>query len=331
MNLEEMYNKFFESISSQSRTYVGASEIGYCIKKIIYDRLVGRVVPDSDSTRRLTLGTWFHEKFIKDLLPKLSEFSNSELILLATEETTDTSIDYKGIKGHYDFMYKKMSTGQIVVADLKTINSRALAYLKEEGIASKQHYYSQLQIYIAATKADLGELWFIDKDNFELYVTHVTPDSQHVETLVDKYALIQKHLVNKTLPDKPYTLPNENWLCDPKYCPSYLECWGLDSLNTAVSQTELSKVLPLMKEYNDCGAMEQQAKLRKKEIVYELLKNLSAEDKTIVTVGPKKKEKAVYTLDGGLTLEYSQTKEGLSLKIKGDVDTLLPKENGGDA
>lgn len=110
--------------------YWSASSAGYCMRKVIFDRLgVDYVNPDARKQKVFSVGHIFHE-WIQDITKKAGISVAQELEL----------IDEKfKIKGHIDDLIQ--TDDGIVLYDYKTQNSRAFSY-KKPGM----NYYHRMQL-----------------------------------------------------------------------------------------------------------------------------------------------------------------------------------------
>lgn len=325
MSLGLLFDDYMDNQEERPRTYVGASEIGYCERMIVYKRLHGALDKDVRLKRILTLGTWFHEKFIADVLPKLKNYWNLKnavddqgnpqtIEIIKSEEHDDTEVTVDGLSGHFDFMYKYVESGVTVVVDLKTINSQALNYVKADGLKDKMHYVKQLEVYIEATGADYGEIWFVDKTNFELHVERVDANPTSVAESVAKHKRILKHIADGTLPEKEFKNPTESWMCNPDYCPSRAICWGIEGMTPCVN-SDVAKVKKLVNRYQKCKALISKLNNIIAGLVYSLAAEVDINQAEIKETAKSKKKKYNYQITPELTLVFSETKDGLSMSI----------------
>jgi hypothetical protein len=114
--------------------YWSASSAGYCMRKVIFDRLqVPQVKEDARKQRIFTSGHIFHD-WIQELT------RNSGVSICQEVELIDNDLM---IKGHFDDLVEV--EGRLVLYDYKTQNSRAFSYKRPE----MSHYHKmQLGTYM---------------------------------------------------------------------------------------------------------------------------------------------------------------------------------------
>lgn len=110
--------------------YWSASSAGYCMRKVIFDRLgVDYVNPDARKQKVFSVGHIFHEW--------IQEITKNAGVSVAQElELVDEKLK---IKGHIDDLIK--SEDSVILYDYKTQNSRAFSY-KKPGM----NYYHRMQL-----------------------------------------------------------------------------------------------------------------------------------------------------------------------------------------
>lgn len=135
--------------------YWSASSAGYCMRKVIFDRLqVPHVKEDARKTRVFEVGNIFHEwmqRITKDAGVSIAQ----ELELID---------DKLMIKGHFDDLVK--IGDDFILYDYKTQNSRAFTWQKDKGMS---HFH----------KMQLGTYMYMLRNNREVQISLSKYMSKH--------------------------------------------------------------------------------------------------------------------------------------------------------
>jgi hypothetical protein len=117
--------------------YWSASSAGYCMRKLIFERLgVPKNNEDARRQRVFTSGHIFHEWM--QGITKAAGVSVAQEVELQDEELM--------IRGHFDDLI--LADGQLILYDYKTVNSRSFMWAKKNGNAMSHFHRMQLGTYV---------------------------------------------------------------------------------------------------------------------------------------------------------------------------------------
>lgn len=119
--------------------YFSASSAGYCMRKVIFEKLgVPKIESDGDArrTRVFEAGHAFH-KWYQDIT-KDAGISIAQELELQDEDLK--------IRGHFDDLV--LIDGKLILYDVKTVNSRAFMWAKKKGNAISHYHRMQLGTYM---------------------------------------------------------------------------------------------------------------------------------------------------------------------------------------
>lgn len=135
-----LVNQYLQEESEKVRDYGdywSASSAGYCMRKVIFDRLqVPHVTEDARKQRVFSSGHVFHS-WIQDI-------TKAAGVSLAQEwEVQDEDIM---VRGHFDDLL--LIEKKLMLVDYKTQNSRAFVWAKKNPKPMSHYHQSQLGTYI---------------------------------------------------------------------------------------------------------------------------------------------------------------------------------------
>lgn len=119
--------------------YWSASQAGYCMRKVIFERLkVPKIEQEGDARKQrvFTSGHIFHQWMQE--ITKESGLSIAQELELQDEELM--------IRGHIDDLV--LIDGRLMLLDYKTVNSRAFLWAKKNGNAMSYYHKMQLGTYM---------------------------------------------------------------------------------------------------------------------------------------------------------------------------------------
>lgn len=171
--------------------YWSASSAGYCMRKVIFDRLgVDYVTEDARKQKVFTAGHIFHEW--------MQRITKDAGISLAQE--IELKNDDLHIIGHIDDI---ISTDDgLILYDYKTQNSRAFSYKRPE-----MNYYHRMQLgtyllMLKDSKYDIkeGRILKISKDDLRMSEEQLILTEQLEAEVLDYWTNINKYFENKKMP-----------------------------------------------------------------------------------------------------------------------------------
>lgn len=186
--------------------YWSASSAGYCMRKVIFERLgVPKIEQEGDARKQrvFTAGHIFH-----DWLQGLTKAAG---VSIAQEvELVD---DKLMIKGHFDDLIK--TDNGLILYDYKTVNSRSFMWAKKNGNAMSHFHRLQLGTYMYMLRQrntlkhelydgieDLSEarILKIEKENLMMMEQQLmwTPDLEH--DVVGYWKTLNGYWAKKTMP-----------------------------------------------------------------------------------------------------------------------------------
>ena len=129
--------------------YWSASSAGYCMRKVIFERLgVPKNNEDARRQRVFTSGHIFHD-WIQELT-KAAGVSIAQELELQDEELM--------IRGHFDDLI--LADDKLILYDYKTVNSRSFMWAKKNGNAMSHFHRLQLGTYMYMLRKGLNERLF---------------------------------------------------------------------------------------------------------------------------------------------------------------------------
>jgi hypothetical protein len=113
--------------------YWSASSAGYCMRRVIFDRLgVPHVSEDARKQRVFTAGHVFHD-WIQELTREAG-LSIAQEVELQDEDLM--------VRGHFDDLV--LVNGNLILMDFKTVNSKSFTWAKKTG--GEMSYYHRMQL-----------------------------------------------------------------------------------------------------------------------------------------------------------------------------------------
>lgn len=201
--------------------YWSASSGGYCMRKVIFDRLkVPHVETDSDGRlqRVFLMGHKMHEA--------IQEITKESGLSVASE---DELIDDKiMVKGHFDDLIKTKD-GPLILYDYKSVNSMAFKYKKDK----MSHYHEmQLGTYMYMLRKDYPELkesriLSISKDDWRMAEMQLLWSPALEKLIYEYWSTLNDYWKNKQLPKctcGDYEINGETgvgFMADPRYNPFF--------------------------------------------------------------------------------------------------------------
>lgn len=136
-----LVNNYLQEESEKVRDYGdywSASSAGYCMRKVIFDRLkVPQVTEDARKQRVFSSGHIFHE-WIQGLT-RAAGISVAQEVELQDEKLM--------VRGHFDDLI--LVGDNLILYDYKTQNSQAFSWMKKQPDRKMSHYHEyQLATYI---------------------------------------------------------------------------------------------------------------------------------------------------------------------------------------
>jgi len=233
--------------------YVGASEVGACMRKVVHDRLHG----PSHGTREKALmdtGSVLEAQSIKLLRAGAKGWE-----IKSTGHRQEEFVSpYGPLFSHPDAILKHIQTGTVWCCDVKRPNSWVLSRIAS-GEPIRPQWYDQA-IAQAGTARDCGVMaegtfLFIQANNdpTNFHIAKITFDEDRYLHLLSRATTIMEHVANATLPDgEP-----ERGYCSScairRECPAYtlklnLEGRGATDGLPAETYTEIAGLLSELKE-----------------------------------------------------------------------------------
>lgn len=180
-----------------------ASGVGYCSRKLEYDKIAGHEKEEFDLE---TLGTFSIGNAVHEWIQKLFP----EKYLVKAEQTVH--YDYKDIqiKGHVDLLLLT-STG-LHVSDIKTTSSKAFKWLDTYGAG--EHHLAQANTYASIMGTKTYSIIYVRKEDFAMKCFEFDTNKDAFQSILDKMQLIHTSILNKVLLDK--VAGKDEWQCN--YC-----------------------------------------------------------------------------------------------------------------
>lgn len=179
-----------------------ASSLGSCLTGAYLARAgLGAKDFDDRTLRVFKVGTMF-EDWLVDLIAKSGE---------KYETQKRIEIEEFNLSGKIDI------TLDGVIHEIKTINSRAFAFLKDE---AKLQHRMQIWTYLYATKSPEGKIVYLEKDGLNVREFTQLLDDNQIERAVRNELNILNTSWKAQLPPEPY--PTEDWRS--RYCSLHGLC-----------------------------------------------------------------------------------------------------------
>lgn len=234
-----LVNQYLQEESEKVRDYGdywSASSAGYCMRKVIFDRLkVPQVTEDARKQRVFSSGHIFHE-WIQGLT-KAAGISVAQEVELQDEKLM--------VRGHFDDLI--LVDDNLILYDYKTQNSQAFTWMKKQQRPMSRYHTMQLGTYMymlryAVTKelpkeiqkafalharVEEARILKISKDDLRLAEEQLlwTPDLE--KKVVEYWTTLNGYWREKKIPactcDK-YEVnqrTGKGFMADPKYNPYY--------------------------------------------------------------------------------------------------------------
>lgn len=221
--------------------YWSASQAGYCMKKVIFDRLqLPNVSEDARKQRVFEAGHIFHE-----WIQRITKDSG-----LSIEQELELEDDYLMTRGHIDDL---IVTGdnRMILQDYKTQNSRAFTYQKDRPMSHYHRMQLGTYLYMLRKKAyptlDEARIIKISKDDLRMSEQQLAWDSDIEKDVIDYWTTINEHWANKTLPRCTCGERENGFMASNKYNPYFYNggpC-STDWLEECVNQGTVDKALAL--------------------------------------------------------------------------------------
>lgn len=178
-----------------------ASSLGSCLTGAYLQRAGLDKDFDDRTLRVFKVGTMF-EDWLVDLIAKSGEKYETQKRVEIPEFNLSGKIDI---------------TLDGVIHEIKTINSRAFGFLKDE---AKLAHRMQIWTYLYATKSPKGKIVYLEKDGLNVREFTQLLDDPQIETEVRKELNLLNNCWQAKLPPKPYE--KTDWRS--KYCSLHGLC-----------------------------------------------------------------------------------------------------------
>jgi hypothetical protein len=194
--------------------YWSASSAGYCMRKVIFDRMrVTQVKEDPRKQRVFTVGHIFHSWF-QELTEKAGVSVSQEGELIN---------DKIMVKGHYDDIIE--TDNGLILYDYKTQNSRAFSYKRPE---MSRFHKMQLGTYLymlkeTSFKVTEARILKISKDDLRMNeeVLMYTPDLE--KEVFEYWSTLNGYWKNKKLPACTCADYEGGFMAKEAYNPYYFQ------------------------------------------------------------------------------------------------------------
>jgi len=191
--VDEVLAKKAESVYP---SYWRGSSAGYCMRKVIFDRL--GVTPVRDDPRKYRVfesGHIFHEWFQRVT-------RETKLSVAQEEELVDDEIL---VVGHFDDLIYK--NGKYIMYDYKTQHSKAFWWAKKSGTSHKMSYTHRMQLgtYMYIKRKTLpeleeGRILKISKDDLSLLEQQLFYSPKLEKDIIDYWTTLQAFWEAKKIP-----------------------------------------------------------------------------------------------------------------------------------
>lgn len=208
------------------KEYWSASSAGYCMRRVIFDRMgVPEVKPDARKYRIFEAGHIFHS-WIQGLTKEAG---------ISIEQETEVIDDQLKIKGHFDDLiridlneggepvqYGEESRKTIkILYDYKTVSSRSFKY----GDEISHYHRMQLGTYLYLLKGEVKEarILKISKDDLRMKEQQLmwTPDLE--KQVVAYWSTLNGYWDVRRLPNCTCDKYDGGFLADPRFNPYYYD------------------------------------------------------------------------------------------------------------
>lgn len=205
--------------------YFSASSAGYCMRKVIFEKLgVPKIVSDDDARKQrvFTSGHIFHS-WIQELTKK-SGVSIAQELELQDEELK--------IRGHIDDLL--LIDGKLMLVDYKTQNSRAFDYKRPMSYYHKMQLGTYMYMMIKKGMLSYGDCKMINvKDLTEARILKIEKDTLRMQEeqllwsdelakeVQDYWTTLNKHWEKRTLPKCTCADHEGGFLAKEKWNPFY--------------------------------------------------------------------------------------------------------------
>lgn len=213
--IRPVIDEYLLNLSKEKRDYGdywSASSAGYCMRKVIFDRMgVDKVEENPRKQRVFTAGHIFHQ-WIQEITQATGQSIAQELELIN---------DNLMVKGHIDDLIK--TENGLILYDYKTQNSRAFSYKRP----SMSHFHKmQLGTYLYMLK----QTWYkvnearilkLSKDDLRMSEEQLmyTPDLE--KQVVEYWSTINGYWKNKTMPACTCAEYEGGFMAKPEYNDYY--------------------------------------------------------------------------------------------------------------
>lgn len=161
--------------------YWSASSAGYCMRKVIFDRLkVPHVKEDARKTRVFEVGHVFH-RWLQDIT-KDSGLSIAQEVELQDEDLM--------IRGHFDDLI--LVDNNLILYDYKTQNSRAFSYKRPE----MSHYHKlQLGTYMYMLRKSKKPYSYTEDEREQYFTTDQLSEARILKLSKDDLRMSEEQLL----------------------------------------------------------------------------------------------------------------------------------------
>jgi len=196
--------------------YWSASQGGYCMRKLIMERLGVPPVEEMDARkiRVFESGHIFHQ-FMQGITKDAGVSIAQELELID---------DKLFIKGHFDDLV--LVDGKLILYDYKTQNSRAFHWQKKNGSEMSRYHKMQLGTYIYMLRAEYpelkeGRIMKVSKDDLSMTEEVLLWSTALEKEVYGFWSTLNGYWNNKKIPKCTCADYESGFMAKPAYNPFY--------------------------------------------------------------------------------------------------------------
>lgn len=201
----------------RNQTTWHASALGSCLCSQYLSRL--GMKPDKEiddrTLRVFQMGNQI-EDWVIDLIKKQEGYESGLLV-----ETQGRVFDEKlSLSGYYDLKLKHLETGQEIINEIKSKNSRSFWYMDKQGQGAQLSHQMQLWAYLYVLGVEEGRIIYISKDDLSILEYPIFRSDEKLKELVLDQLDILNEAWDKKIP--PLPAPKDSWMA--KYCSHHKQC-----------------------------------------------------------------------------------------------------------
>jgi hypothetical protein len=220
-----------EKSAERSNSHFHPSSIGYCARKIVYDRL-NYPAAEMDATllRIFQNGDHMHlryQEYFEGMGIQIAE--ELELTEKSENQMTAERCKLYNIGGRTDSLIEL--EGESYLIELKSINGDSFKFQLSE---PKSAHVDQLQLYMFLSGVHHGILLYENKNTQEIKMFTVDYNEENIEPILQKVLYVNKCVENKVLP--PREGIRTDYKC--KSCGHRGSCFGNIYLDGVTEQGE---------------------------------------------------------------------------------------------